>query len=173
MNTYRYPLANIIGDYLRSTAGLLFVAIPAALTQLGTTVTVILAALAAIFLVYGARTVNRHLTEIELDDTGIKSKGGLSRQLRWRNVERLDLRYFSTRRDRQNGWMQLRLDGDRTVVRVDSQIDDWQQFVEQVCQMVPLSQITLGETTMVNLNSMGISAENWPASEATGASGES
>jgi hypothetical protein len=172
MNIYRYPLANIIGDYLRSAAGLLFVAVPAVLTQLGTVVTVILAALAAIFLVYGARTVNRHLTEVELDGTGIKSKGGLRRQLRWQEVERLDLRYFSTRRDRQNGWMQLRLDGAGTVVRVDSQIDDWQQFVEQVCQMVPLSQITLGETTMVNLNSMGISADNWPANDTLGASGE-
>jgi hypothetical protein len=172
MSMYRYPLSNIIGDYIRAGAGLLFVAVPAALTELGAIVTVVLLVLSAIFLVYGGRTINRQLTKVELDGTGIQTTGGLRRQLRWEDVERLDLRYFSTRRDRKNGWMQLRLDGGKTAIRVDSQIDDFQQLVEQVCQMIPLTQITLGETTMVNLNSMGINADNWPADETSGATGE-
>ena len=87
----------------------------------------------------------------------------------WAEVDKINLRYFSTRRDRQNGWMQLRLDGGKTVVRIDSQITDFQQIIEHVCRYVPMSQVSLGETTMVNLKSLGIDADNWPAQEQPGA----
>ncbi len=172
MTTHTYPLDNIIGDYFRAGTGLVFVLVPALLTELGGIALTVLLSLAAIFFVYGARTLNRQLTRVSLDETGIRSSGGLSRQLRWAEVEKIDLRYFSTRRDRRNGWLQIRLDGANTVVRIDSQVSEFQQLVEYICQAVPKSQISLGQTTMTNLKSLGIDADNWPAAEAPGAKGE-
>ena len=47
MSRHTYPLANIIGDYVRALAGLLFISIPVLVASLNAIMAVVLAALAA------------------------------------------------------------------------------------------------------------------------------
>ncbi len=40
----------------------------------------------------------------------------------WRSVRRVKLAYYSTRRDRTGGWLQLTIAGDTGTVKIDSRI---------------------------------------------------
>ena len=117
---FRYPVRALAADYARAgTGGALFLG---ALAGLEPTLVVggFLAAGAALFLVYFARTVCRQLTRIELDEAGIRARGPLGAAIRWDELRALRLDYYSTRRDQEEGWMQLRLGSARRTIRVDS-----------------------------------------------------
>ena len=90
-------------------------------------------AAAALFLVYFGRTVCRQLTHIELDETGIRVMGPavglLSAAIRWADLCSLRLDYYSTRRDGEGGWMQLRLGDARHTIRIDSELDGFAELV--------------------------------------------
>lgn len=130
MRRYRYPRRALAAAYARSAAGLALSAGPIALVQPAPVVGWVLAAAAALFLVYFARTVCRSLTFIELDEAGICARGPLGGAIRWDGLRSMRLDYFSTRGDREEGWMQLRLRDARRSIRVDSDLDG---FAELAC----------------------------------------
>ena len=130
-----------------------------------TVVVLILLFLLVVFLVYGLRTLNRQYTVLELDGEGLRANGLLRRNMLWEDITKFDLRYFSTRRDRQQGWMQLRLDSNDTVIRVDSQIEGFDRVVEQAFENAQAAGAAMGETTMINLASMGLGPMDKPSPE--------
>ena len=156
MTTHRYSLQDLMADYLRAGFGAAVVLMLIVVANIGLFVLLFLLLLLAIFLVYGARTLNRQLTIVEAAPEGIRAYGGLARQMRWQEIKRFDLRYFSTRRDRKGGWMQLRLDGAGAVLRVDSQISDFDALVGQIYTMIRANRAEMNEATMANLTAMGI-----------------
>src|SRR5262249_13711168 len=117
---FRYPARTLAADYARAgTGAALFLG---ALTWLEPALAIgsVLAAGATLFLVYFARTVCRQLTRIELDEAGIRASGPLGAAIRGADLRSLRLDYSSTRRDQEEGWMQLRLRGTRRTIRIDS-----------------------------------------------------
>ena len=156
MTTYRYSMQDLMADYLRAGFGAAVVLMLIVVANVNLFVLLFLLLLLIVFLVYGGRTLNRQLTTVEIAPEGIRAYGGLGRQMRWEEIKRFDLRYFSTRRDRQKGWMQLRLDGAGAVLRVDSQISEFDQLVGQVYTMTRVNRAEMNEPTMANLTAMGI-----------------
>ena len=73
-------------------------------------------------------------------------------------LDRMKLSYFSTKRDRSDGWMQLAIGsaGGRTV-KVDSALDGFYDIVERAARAAAASGLELSHATRVNLRSMGIS----------------
>jgi hypothetical protein len=75
----------------------------------------------------------------------------------WNRLDRMKLSYFSTKRDRSAGWMQLVIGstGARTV-KVDSSLDGFYDIVERAARAAEQRGLELSRTTRVNLRSMGI-----------------
>jgi len=119
-----------------------------------------LAAIAALFLVYFARTVCRQLTHFELDETGIRARGPasglLSAAIRWEDLRSLRLDYYSTRKDREGGWMQLRLGGARRTIRIDSELEGFAGLVRAAASEARRRGIGLDEPTRSNLELLGL-----------------
>jgi hypothetical protein len=76
----------------------------------------------------------------------------------WGRIDRLKLSYFSTKRDRSDGWMQLSVGstGGRTV-RLDSSLDGFHDIVERAARAAQASGLPLSDATRANLKAMGIS----------------
>jgi hypothetical protein len=76
----------------------------------------------------------------------------------WSRLDRMKLSYFSTKRDRSDGWMQLAVGsvGGR-LVRVDSALEGFYDIVERAAQAAETLGIPLSVATRANLRSMGIS----------------
>jgi hypothetical protein len=67
------------------------------------------------------------------------------------------LSYYSTKRDRSGGWMQLALrSAGARAVKVDSSLDGFYDIVERAAKAAEVRNLELSVATRVNLRSMGI-----------------
>ena len=151
-----YPSSAMVGDYLRAAAGLVPTGVLFATVPIGTVAATVLGVFAAIFGVFGLRTVLRHGTSIEMTEDGLRTHGVSNRTIRWAELDRLKLAYYSTRRDRRAGWMQLELIASGTKVSLDSRIAGFDQVARRAADAAAARGIDLSEATAANLESLGI-----------------
>lgn len=156
MTQHAYPSSAMIGDYLRSVAGFVPLAAILAVAEVGPVSTGILAGFAALFALFGCRTALRHATRIEATETGLTAAGPLSAKIRWAELDRMKLAYYSTRRDRRDGWMQLTLGGGAKTIRVDSRIEGFGKLVERSALAAAAREVELSAATIANLEALGI-----------------
>jgi hypothetical protein len=116
----------------------------------------LLGACAGVFALHGARTWIKSATRIEVDEDGISSLGPRNATLRWNGLERMSLDYYSTRRDRAAGWMQMRLEGEGARIRVDSALDGFESVVARAARAAAARGVALKPATAANLATLGI-----------------
>src|SRR5216684_9111148 len=126
-----YPASAMVGDYLRAAAGLLPTGAVFATVPVGAVAATVLGSFAAIFAIFGLRTVLRHGTSLEMTDTELRAHGVLRCRIYWAELDRMKLTYYSTRRDRRGGWMQLELSAGGSTVRLDSRIVGFDRLVRR------------------------------------------
>ncbi|HUC12107.1 MAG TPA: hypothetical protein VL985_17040 [Stellaceae bacterium] len=156
MSCHAYPHSAMIGDYLRAAAGFVPAVAILLCVPLGPVATVIFAGLAALFLMFGMRTALRHATRLEASETGLRATGPLSATLRWAELDRIRLTYYSTRRDRRDGWMQLDLRAGAASIRLDSRVDGFDQLVERSAYAAAAGGVEISAATAANLEALGI-----------------
>ena len=156
--SFHYSLRALSGDYACGAIGLACTAVPLLFVQPAALVAWALAATAALFLVYFGRTVCRQLTHIELDEAGIRVKGPLGAAIRWEDLRSLRLNFYSTRRDREGGWMQLRLRDARCTIRIDSELDGFAGLVRAAAAEAARQSVEIDEATRGNLALLGNAA---------------
>ena len=154
--SFQYPLSCLCADYAGSAIGLACSLGPLAFVQPAAAVAWVLAAAAAFFLVYFARTVCRQLTHIELGEAGIRARGPLGAAIRWENLRSLRLDYYSTRRDRERGWMHLRLRDAQRTIRIDSEVDGFADIVRAAAAEARRRGVDIDGATRANLRALGI-----------------
>jgi len=156
MASYRYPWRALASDHLRGGLGVAATLGPLAFVHPAPALAWILAGLAALFLVYSARTVCRQLTTIELDETGIRASGPLGAGVRWDELRSMRLDYYSTRRDREGGWMQLKLRGAGRAMRIDSEIEHFAELVRAAAGEARRHGHQLDQDSRDNLKMLGL-----------------
>src|SRR5216684_1766715 len=72
-----YPATAMVGDYLRAAAGLVPTGVVFATEPVGTVAATVLGSFAAVFGIFGLRTVLRHGTSLEMTDTELRAHGVL------------------------------------------------------------------------------------------------
>ena len=153
--SFRYPARVLWLDYAGSGSGLALSLGLIVLVRPAAPVAWVAAAVAALFLVYFGRTVCRQLTHIELDETGIRvvgpAVGLLSAGIRWADLCLLRLDYYSTRRDGEGGWMQLRLGDARHTIRIDSDLDGFAELVRAAAHAAAPRELAIDTATAANL----------------------
>lgn len=170
MREFRYPVRALAGDYARAGVGLLVTLGPLLFVPASPVMMVILGGLAALFLAFGARTALRQWTVVRMDDAGIVADGLMRAQIAWSELEGLALAYYSTRRDRTRGWMQVTMKGRGSRLRIDSTIDGFGDIVRAATRHADRRGLELSPATMGNLAAMGIDGHGGdrPMETATG-----
>jgi hypothetical protein len=74
----------------------------------------------------------------------------------WEELDRMNLAYYSTRRDRREGWMQLDLRSGRSRIRLDSRITGFAELVEISVRAAEARGLTLNAATAANLAALGV-----------------
>jgi hypothetical protein len=160
MPQYRYPAGATAADYARGlggialTAGSLFVLAPSG------PLAWVLAACMLLFLVYFVRAVVRHLTRIELSETGIAARGPFGRAIPWDELRSMKLNYYTTRSDRSGGWMQLDLGTRQRSICVDSRLEGFADVAGVAAQQARHRGCRLDETTLLNLKALGVRGDD-------------
>ena len=157
---YRYPAGAIAADYMRGLAGILLTGGPLWLMGLSGPLAWALAACMALFLVYFARAVVRHLTRIELSETGITARGPFGGAVPWGELRSMRLSYYTTRSDRTGGWMQLDLSTAERSISVDSRLEGFAAIAGLAAQEARRRGYHLDENTLLNLKALGVRSDD-------------
>jgi hypothetical protein len=162
---YRYPRAELRGDYLRAGAGIVLTGLPLAATWGNLYAGLILGALLALFVVFGLRTWLRQASVYEVGDDGIACNGwsilGAGRvSLPWREVERVKLAFYSTRRDRSKGWMHLKISGGKHRLGIDSLIEGFDDIASRSANAAASNGVKLSDSTLRNFAALGLDIEH-------------
>ena len=152
---FQYSVRSMAGDYTGAAVGIACTLGPLLWARPAPVAAWILGVGGVLFLVYFGRTVCRQLTRYELDETGIRARGPLGAMIRWDRLCALRLDYYSTRADREGGWMQLRLgDGQRTL-RIDSGLEGFAELARAAARVAARRALALDAATAANLEVLG------------------
>jgi hypothetical protein len=162
MTRHAYPGSAMLGDYLRAAGGLVPTVAILAIAPLGAVAAGIFGGLAALFSVFGIRTALRHRSWVEVTEIGISASGPLGATIHWAELERIKLAYYSTRRDRRDGWMQLEVRSGWSVIRLDSRIGGFAELAERSAMAATARRLVLSPATAANLEALGIRSPAFP-----------
>jgi hypothetical protein len=154
-NIYRYPPGGLIADYARAAVGLLCTTAPAVLMPLGTVTLAILAVLALLFLSFALHTLRRQRMRVRVSDSAISGRPGAV-PLCWQDLTSVRLAYYSTRRDRRQGWMTLTLRAGKRALRVDSYIDGFIEIALRAARAAGANRLAVSSASLANFESLGI-----------------
>ncbi len=156
MTAYRYPVGAIRGDYARTAVGFVLCSLPLIFASSSPVVAAIFGALGALFLIFGLRTWKKAHQTVSVDAEGISTSGAGGANLLWKDVDKVRLSYYSTRRDQTGGWMQLVLKAGRVRVRVDSALEGFEEIARLAARAVKMNGLALGTSTTSNFLVLGI-----------------
>lgn len=153
---HRYPMRSLMRDYIRAAIGVLVGVVPLIFGSPGIIFTILLTALAAMFLGYGLRTLAMQLTAFEVRPEGLAVHGPRRRFFAWSGLNGIRLRYFSTQRDKERrdlkgGWLELKLSGPPGTQRIDSDLEGFPVILEAVARAADRYAVALDETTAENM----------------------
>jgi hypothetical protein len=153
----RYPQKTLVADYTRAATGVVLCGAPLLLLDVNRWLAALLLAGFALFALFLVRTALRHRTRYVFTSDTLCADGPGGTLVEWSRLDRLKLSYFSTKRDRSDGWMQLSVGsaGGR-LIKVDSSLEGFHDIVERAAQAAEATGAPLSDATRANLRSMGI-----------------
>jgi hypothetical protein len=160
MTVYRYQRGRLIADYLRGGCGLAGSIAAWLLLPSIPQVHILIGGLTLLFLLFTIRTVWRQAIRIEITDQSFTLISPLSaffkqEPMAWGDLVSVKLRYYSTRRNRKNGWFTMHLAGPGGRVAFDSDLDGFEDMARRAAQAVRDGGIRIDDTTHANFAALG------------------
>lgn len=156
MTTLRYDPKTLVGDYLRGGFGLalvigMWVALPGAIH-----IHIIFSGLTLLFALFTIRTAFRHRLRFEMGSGELVQVWPRRRVLPWDRLDSLRLRYYSTRRNREGGWMTLTMRAGDVRFAVDSSLENFEQVAARAARSVDARGIAIDHATRANLDALAL-----------------
>lgn len=172
---HRYSPASLRADYVRAGVGLALSGGPLVVVASHPVATWILGGLAALFVLFGLRTALRqavryHVTDESIARAGVPTLGIGAARLSWSQLTKVRLRYYSTRRGRDGGWMQLILKAGRDTLRIESSLEGFDAIAAVAARAAERRGLEPDPATLNNFTALGIRFDpgDWPETAAGG-----
>lgn len=160
MNGYRYPVSSLRGDYFQAGIGMSITGLLLIGASSVPVMFVIIGSLFALFAGFGIKTWSKHMTLIQIEPDGLQIFGLRRRQVSWEDLSGAKLRFFTVKRDRDAGWMELTLFTDKGKVKIESSIDGFNEIAASVAKTVESKNVVIDETSVENFNAIGIATKS-------------
>lgn len=154
MSKLRYPISALWADLMRSGFGVAVTGAPLIWLELSSVAIAIFSALVCLFGVFGVLTLQRGRTTIELCDDKITILPA-ARTVIWSDLSQMHLRYYTTRSERDGGWMQLALKSGKVGLKMDSRLTGFDAVVTRALKAAQDNGIELTAATAANLGIWG------------------
>jgi len=156
VSIHRYPPRSLSTDYYRASGGVAVTLLPLLVIRPDWPVALIFVLVAALCGYFLYRTIERHRLVIGMDDEGIFARGFNSVDIRWTDMSRFHLNYYTLRRDRTNGWMELVLRAGDKTIKVDSRLEDFVTVVRRAHSAARQNRLPMTPITQANLMALRI-----------------
>lgn len=134
MQHFKYDRKSLSYDMLKATLGLLIILPVIFMMDISMIFELILAGIVLLFTLYAARTCLRYNTVYSLaEDAILVTNSLLSKQPKryeFSGIEKIKLRYYSTRRTNDNGWMDLKIKHEKGSLHIDTNLYEFSDFVQ-------------------------------------------
>lgn len=148
---HRYPGGAVASALFRAAAGTAATALALVLTDFATVALALLGPALALFLVYGGRAVAKRAARFSCDDEGLTRIRPRSRRIMWKELTELRVAYYTTRRDGEDGWMELRLGDRHGRMTLESELEGFSRIAVQALKAARSNGVALDATTERNL----------------------
>jgi len=161
MKIYRYPLRALTGDYLRALAGLGLGLGVVATNPSSPALLAIFGGLGAVFALFAARTLQRHLTKVAVTETEICDRGFGTRVMAWAELGQMKLRFYGTKRQQaaSGGFMQLTFKGAGRAFTFESSLEGFDYLTWRAAKAARDNGVSLDPSSAGNLLAMGLDAD--------------
>lgn len=159
MSVHRYPLPTLMGDYIRAGLGVLATVAMSMFLDLGTAGVITLLIIGGVSLFFLLRTVDRNRTVVSLDDDMIALTGFRAAKLAWDDLARMSLAYYTVKRDKSDGWMEITLKDAKATIKLDSRLENFGVIVIKAARVARARRIPLNQITLSNLKALNITGE--------------
>jgi hypothetical protein len=159
MSMHRYPPQSLMGDYMRAGAGLILTVAMLMFLDPGTAGVITLLIVGGVCLFFVLRTVDRNRLVVSLDDDAISLTGFRTAKLAWADLARMTLAYYTVKRDKSDGWMELTLKDAKATIKVDSRLHGFGAIVVKAARVARERRIPLNQITLSNLKALNITGE--------------
>ena len=153
-----YPIGTLWPDYARAGTGLVLSAAPPPWVPADSFGVWLLGGLVLLFGGFAVSTWAKQRSTVRMNAEGILIQGPLGRSMTWRDLRKLGLRFYSTRKQRGHGWLQLKLVGGGRTLKLDSNLERFEIVVARAARAASENGLALDPTTLANLESIGV----WP-----------
>ncbi len=153
--SFRYGARAGLGNVVRGAMAALLCAVLLFATEPHQFVEWLLAAFAMIFTVFAVRALIKLKAQFELDAEAFCKVGDAANGVRWAELSEVRLDFYTTRRDRDSGWMTLQIRDEKgRAVKVDSDLEGFEEVVRFAEQAANDTGIELSMATRVNMDAV-------------------
>ena len=78
------------------------------------------------------------------------------RKIKWDNIKSFELKYYSTRQDKEKGWMLLKISDKKNTIFIHSAISNFEAIARKTASVACKNDITLTNRTLINYKAIGI-----------------
>ena len=160
MTSNQYPRHNILSDYTRAGVGTLLTMVPLTAVPLVSIPGIVLSLLVVLFVFFAGRTWIRSRTMVQLSDQGLAVTALRYKTISWQDIDALDLRYFATKRDRSQGWMQLTLKNADTTLQLESTLEGFETITRAAARAASQRGLSLSPSTLENLRALDLPTDH-------------
>ena len=156
MTSHRYPTKSLTGDYIRGLIGFSVTGLLLLSANMLMIIQYIFIVLTIFFGGFIFRTWLKQNTTLEISNHKIESYNFYKKTIYWNDITKIQLRYFSTRRDRTQGWFHLTLKSSKNSLSVDSNLEGFQTLLARCSKAISDNQLEISQTTLENFQSADI-----------------
>ena len=160
MDGYRYPITELRGDYFRAGAGMVFFGVLLIGASSIPFWFVVIGSIFLLFLGFGVQTWSRHMTQIQIEPDGLRFYGLRRHEISWDDLTSAKLRFFTVKRDRDAGWMELTLFKGKAKTKIDSRLEGFNDIAAAVAKRVEEKGVVIDENSVENFNALGIQTKS-------------
>ena len=161
VHVHRWPAAALFGDAVRGVVAFGAAVLLISTVSFGSLEFFLVLGLIVVFGWYLGGTLSRLRSVIEVSEEGLRLSGGLwaEKTIKWAELQCFELRYYSLRRDRKDGWMDLKLrDGGQTI-SIDDRLERFHAVLARAWDAARAAEVGVSDSTHANLIAAGIFAK--------------
>ena len=145
-------------DYFKALIGICFSLVPYLFFKISNELTFIFIFIFIIFVYYGFETFLRNISEIIVTDNGIYQKNAILKEkyLSWDKIDTIKLRYFSTRRDKEKGWLELSIYKNNRKIKIYSSITNFSIILNIIANKAKNNNFEINNNTRLNFRAFGL-----------------